>query len=311
MHFRDTILALFASGLVACGPSTPSSLGNDAAPDTASDAALDTASDAALDTASDAALDTASDAALDTASDAALDTAADAAPDATLDAALDAAPDTTATTDLGGDVASLDAFGDAVACRGETPSCVAGTAGGACSDALTLARCEGGAWRCGAGEVLASQCACIGRPPGASCVCTSSGWSCTDAAVRDAVAADALCLGRPAGCVSGVAGGACGDAVSEPTCVAGAWTCPAGQVPLTACACVGRPPGSGCVCTPSGWSCPDAAVPDVPRDGGVAGTRCGSDTDCAEGLLCCYPCGIPGCTNQCTAPMRGRCPLIP
>ncbi|MFO0605387.1 MAG: hypothetical protein U0324_19560 [Polyangiales bacterium] len=199
--------------------------------------------------------------------------------------------------------AGTDATGMDVACSGSAPSCVAGTAGGQCSDALTVARCEGGAWRCGAGEVLTSQCACIGRPPGV-CTCTPSGWSCgTDAGAVDAALE---CTGRPASCVSGTAGGACGDVVTAPTCVRGAWTCPAGQVFITQCACTGRPPASSCTCTPSGWSCPDAGT-----DAGTAGTLCGRDSDCASGLLCCYPCGIPGCMNRCMAPMGGRCPLIP
>jgi hypothetical protein len=29
------------------------------------------------------------------------------------------------------------------------------------------------------------------------------------------------------------------------------------------------------------------------------------------GLLCCYPCGVAGCHNQCMAPVQGRCPMIP
>jgi hypothetical protein len=34
---------------------------------------------------------------------------------------------------------------------------------------------------------------------------------------------------------------------------------------------------------------------------------------CAPGLLCCYPCGIPGCQNQCMQPdpNTNMCPLFP
>jgi hypothetical protein len=41
-------------------------------------------------------------------------------------------------------------------------------------------------------------------------------------------------------------------------------------------------------------------------------SSCASDNDCAAGELCCYPCGIPGCSNVCTpiAP-GGRCPALP
>nr|MBK7069665.1 hypothetical protein [Deltaproteobacteria bacterium] len=65
------------------------------------------------------------------------------------------------------------------------------------------------------------------------------------------------CVGRPAACVSGTAGGSCGDALVPPDCVGGSWRCPEGMIPITSCACVGRPPGA-CTCSPSGWVCPDA-----------------------------------------------------
>lgn len=65
------------------------------------------------------------------------------------------------------------------------------------------------------------------------------------------------CVGRPAACVSGTAGGSCGDALVPPDCVGGSWRCPEGMIPITSCACVGRPPGA-CTCSPTGWVCPDA-----------------------------------------------------
>jgi hypothetical protein len=30
---------------------------------------------------------------------------------------------------------------------------------------------------------------------------------------------------------------------------------------------------------------------------------------CDPSLLCCYPCGIPGCENRCTQPEDGECPI--
>jgi len=47
-------------------------------------------------------------------------------------------------------------------------------------------------------------------------------------------------------------------------------------------------------------------------DGGLeAGATCTSDQDCASGLKCCYPCGIPDCQNVCMMPdERGSCPLF-
>lgn len=44
---------------------------------------------------------------------------------------------------------------------------------------------------------------------------------------------------------------------------------------------------------------------------------CESADDCAEGQVCCYPCGIPGCENVCQEPCEegpgcgGGCPQVP
>ena len=65
------------------------------------------------------------------------------------------------------------------------------------------------------------------------------------------------CIGRPAACASGTAGGSCSDALSPPECVDGSWRCPSGTIPITMCACIGRPPGA-CTCTAGGWVCSDA-----------------------------------------------------
>ena len=41
------------------------------------------------------------------------------------------------------------------------------------------------------------------------------------------------------------------------------------------------------------------------------GSICTETAQCASGLLCCYPCGIEGCVNQCTVPSEESCPLYP
>lgn len=48
------------------------------------------------------------------------------------------------------------------------------------------------------------------------------------------------------------------------------------------------------------------------RVGGLeAGATCSAEAECAPGLLCCYPCGIRGCTNRCVQPTAaGRCPIL-
>jgi hypothetical protein len=46
-------------------------------------------------------------------------------------------------------------------------------------------------------------------------------------------------------------------------------------------------------------------------DGGV-GKACAGDAECPGGLKCCYPCGMPGCQNECMPPMPdGSCPAYP
>jgi hypothetical protein len=40
-------------------------------------------------------------------------------------------------------------------------------------------------------------------------------------------------------------------------------------------------------------------------------SSCASDADCAGGQRCCYPCGIPGCSNVCTTVSNGQCPAFP
>jgi hypothetical protein len=108
-----------------------------------------------------------------------------------------------------------------------------------------------------------------------------------DVANTDASAGDGGldCPGRPASCVSGTPGGQCGDALTPPTCVRGSWTCAPGTIPITECACVGRPPGSGCVCTPSGWSCGGG---DAGTDSGARTFACGERLTCRSNAQYCY-----------------------
>lgn len=64
----------------------------------------------------------------------------------------------------------------------------------------------------------------------------------------------AVCSGNPFECIQGVAGGACSDAITRSICAGGRWQCANGQIPVSECACVGRPPGD-CTCGPVGWQC--------------------------------------------------------
>lgn len=59
-------------------------------------------------------------------------------------------------------------------------------------------------------------------------------------------------------------------------------------------------------------------VDDVASVGGQVGDLCGESGEpaCAKSLVCCYPCGIPGCHNKCAVPCtgpgcNGGCPMLP
>ena len=43
----------------------------------------------------------------------------------------------------------------------------------------------------------------------------------------------------------------------------------------------------------------------------ATGQLCTSNSQCPEGTLCCYPCGIPGCHDMCLKPLHGHCPFFP
>ena len=49
---------------------------------------------------------------------------------------------------------------------------------------------------------------------------------------------------------------ACADVAKNQRCVGTQWVCPSGTVPQDECDCQGPPPGTGCTCTTTGWSCP-------------------------------------------------------
>jgi hypothetical protein len=62
--------------------------------------------------------------------------------------------------------------------------------------------------------------------------------------------------------------------------------------PCGCCPCAdGEEMGTGYVCEAGCWA---------PRGTGASGDHCTVTSDCGGGLSCCYPCGVPGCTNQCT-----------
>jgi hypothetical protein len=74
----------------------------------------------------------------------------------------------------------------------------------------------------------------------------------------------------------------CSDLLVSPVCVEGAWACIDGTVleSEARCWCFGHAPDP-CVCTPSGWVCDDAGLPDAGiSDAGTRSFDCGPEVRC-------------------------------
>ena len=146
------------------------------------------------------------------------------------------------------------------------------------------------------------------------CGATTTNTVARDAATTDATADAGPCGVAPAiECYRGSAG-VCGDTFTSPVCRGGAWDCPAGTVRAAMCRCFGSRPG--CVCSASGWECPDAGRPFACGDtlrcdlnaefcrgvsGGVmAGTRYGCEpipAACAASPTCACVVPEPGAST--------------
>jgi hypothetical protein len=63
--------------------------------------------------------------------------------------------------------------------------------------------------------------------------------------------------------------------------------------------------------TLSGGQSGAPATEALPPSPTFLSTTCTSSAQCPSGQLCCYPCGIDGCSRVCTTPMRGHCPFYP
>jgi hypothetical protein len=92
----------------------------------------------------------------------------------------------------------------------------------------------------------------------------------------------------------------CGVADETGVCLTPPATCDKVLAPV--CGCDGKTYSNDCIRQMAGVSLQHAGTCD--------GT-CTVDTDCAPGMLCCYPCGIPDCMNMCTTPVNGKCPMPP
>jgi hypothetical protein len=112
------------------------------------------------------------------------------------------------------------------------------------------------------------------------------------------------------------AGHSCGFAVADGCGAAGSCFATMGvtcQLYMAGCACDGSEVNLVCNGLPDGYASRPVLHSGTCQGGLEAGADCAPDAgDCAAGLKCCYPCGIPGCHNQCLQPgANGMCPLFP
>ena len=139
-----------------------------------------------------------------------------------------------------------------------------------------LIHCEGGVWK--QMEVFPD--------PG----CTTCGG------LADVQCPDGRYCDLPDGCGFPDATGVCKDKPSG--CFA---DCPG------VCGCDGKFYCNACMANEQGV---DVSTGDSCKKN--SGEQCGASEECKTGLLCCYPCGIQGCENECMAPdPNGQCPLFP
>lgn len=102
----------------------------------------------------------------------------------------------------------------------------------------------------------------------------------------------------------------CGNADVSGRCVARPMGCDLLYAPV--CGCDGAVYSNECAANAAGMDITgDTSCFPVEIDSGVSMGGCTSDSDCANGERCCYPCGIPGCQNECMPTMGAGCPLFP
>jgi hypothetical protein len=111
------------------------------------------------------------------------------------------------------------------------------------------------------------------------------------------------------------AGTLCGFPVSDGCSAKGSCFATPGvtcQLYMAGCACDGSEVNLVCNGLPDGYASKPVLHSGACQGGLEAGADCTTDGDCGAGLKCCYPCGIPGCHNQCLQPgATGMCPLFP
>ncbi|MBK7582861.1 MAG: hypothetical protein IPI67_22035 [Myxococcales bacterium] len=219
------------------------------------------------------------------------------------------------------------ALGCASACGGSTDSDTSSTGGSGAVAGTGGGSGSGGSPSGGSGGIDCSNVGC-GAPPMCDVGCTAA-CGCCNCGEGEQLPADGGTLVCTGGCYTlvtgktcgGIAGvscasdefcdfpstSACGGDDSQGVCVKKPQACDADCPGV--CGCDGKFYCNACNANAMGV---DASLdPSCFGDAG-AGAACASDSECNQGLKCCYPCGIPGCSNQCMAPMpNGQCPMFP
>lgn len=132
------------------------------------------------------------------------------------------------------------------------------------------------------------------------------------------LASNAMCISPDSPCPGSK------DVTSDAACPQGQYSCPCATGSY--CLFIGAmciSPSSPC---PADAQSSDVAQPndtatdsiDATMSGGQPGDLCGEpgEATCSTSLVCCYPCGIPGCHNKCAVPCSdswcsGGCPMLP
>jgi hypothetical protein len=175
--------------------------------------------------------------------------------------------------------------------------------------ALILAACgsstSGGGQDGGAGDAAGGSSGGSGSGSGGSSGSSSSGGSSGADASGGPCTTDAQCG----------SGSLCGFPVADGCSANGSCFATTGvtcQVYMAGCACDGTEVNLVCNGLPNGYASKPILHSGTCQSGPEAGAACAMDSDCSAGLKCCYPCGIPGCHNECLQPAaNGMCPLFP
>ncbi|MBL8683941.1 MAG: hypothetical protein JNK05_32515 [Myxococcales bacterium] len=147
--------------------------------------------------------------------------------------------------------------GSTMDCPGRPSSCVSGTPGGVCGDALVPPMCIAGSWTCPRGTIPVTECGCVGRPPGPDCACVARMWMCpmADAGSRSFACGTTSCTSGAQYCQVTIPGLPSG--MRTYSCAA----LPSSCAPTPSCRCIPLAGGSTCMQSSAGDITVTTALP--------------------------------------------------